>query len=56
VAHIWAITNVSTSFYAIELFATILLPGLLQQIVTASRALLFGTRNMLGLNFGILFA
>ena len=37
-------------------FATILLLGPLQQIVTASWTLLFGTRNMLGLNFGILFA
>lgn len=54
----WVITNVSTSFYAIPLA-----PGFFQwgyawplhQIVGASRTLLFGTHDRLGLNFGILF-
>jgi hypothetical protein len=49
----------STSFHAIELSPQFFRWGKawpLQQIVTASRTLLFGTRNKLGLNFGILFA
>ena len=56
----WVITNVSTSFYAIELSPRFFYWGWawpLQQIVTASRTLLFGTtHSRLGLNFGILFA
>jgi hypothetical protein len=55
----WVITNVSTGFYTLELA-----PGFyhwgygwpLRQIVHGSRALLFGTRSQLGLNFGILVA
>src|ERR1700722_9339143 len=44
----WAITNVSTSFYAIELSPRFFYWGRawpLQQIITASRTLLFGTRH-----------
>lgn len=55
----WVITNVSTGFYALELAPTFYRWGYvwpLRQIVFASRTLLFGTRNDLGLNFGILAA
>lgn len=55
----WVITNVSTSFYAIPLSSGFFKWGYawpLHQIVNASRTLLFGTKNTLGLNFGILFA
>jgi hypothetical protein len=54
----WVITNVSTSFYAIELS-----PGFyhwgyawpLYHIVQASRQLLFNLHSRIGLNFGVLF-
>lgn len=55
----WVITNVSTSFYAIPLSPGFFRWGYawpLHQVVNASRTLLFGTKNNLGLNFGILFA
>ena len=55
----WVITNVSTSFYAIELAPRFFYWGYawpLHQIVYASRTLLFGTHSKLGLNFGILLA
>jgi hypothetical protein len=55
----WVITNVSTSFYASELSPRFFYWGRarpLQQVVTGSRTLLFGTHSRLGLNFGILFA
>jgi hypothetical protein len=55
----WVITNVSTGFYALELASDWYRWGYiwpLRQIVYASRTLLFGTRNRLGLNFGILAA
>lgn len=55
----WVITNVSTSFYAIELSPRFFYWGWawpLEQIVTCSRTLIFGTHSRLGLNFGILFA
>jgi hypothetical protein len=53
----WVITNVSTGFYALELAPGFFRWGYawpLRQIVYASRTLLFGTRDRLGLNFGIL--
>lgn len=53
----WVITNVSTGFYALELAPGFYRWGYawpLRQIVDASRALLFGTRSRLGLNFGVL--
>ena len=55
----WVITNVSTSFYAIPLSPGFFKWGYawpLHQVVNASRTLLFGTKNTLGLNFGILLA
>ncbi len=55
----WVISNVSTSFYAIQLAPRFFYWGWawpLQQIVTASRTILFDTHSRLGLNFGILFA
>ena len=55
----WVITNVSTSFYAIPLAPGFFKWGYawpLHQVVNASRTLLFGTKNTLGLNFGVLFA
>ena len=55
----WVITNVSTSFYAIPLAPGFFKWGYawpLYQVVNASRTLLFGTKNTLGLNFGVLFA
>ncbi|KAI9836382.1 MAG: hypothetical protein M1819_001411 [Sarea resinae] len=55
----WVITNVSTSFYDIDLAPRFYYWGYawpLHQIVEASRQLLFGLHSRLGLNFGILFA
>ncbi|KPI45102.1 Nitrosoguanidine resistance protein SNG1 [Cyphellophora attinorum] len=55
----WVITNVSTGFYALELAPSFYRWGYgwpLRQIVFGSRSLLFGTRQELGLNFGVLFA
>ncbi|KAM0326209.1 hypothetical protein ACHAQA_006806 [Verticillium albo-atrum] len=54
----WVITNVSTSFYALDLA-----PGFyhwgrawpLHQIVEASRQILFDLHSRIGINFGILF-
>lgn len=54
----WAITNVSTSFYAIPLSPGFFKWGYawpLYHVVNASRTLLFGTHDTLGLNFGVLF-
>ncbi|KAK1450643.1 MNNG and nitrosoguanidine resistance protein [Colletotrichum cuscutae] len=55
----WVISNVSTSFYAIDLS-----PGFyhwgyawpLHQVVEGSRQLLFDLHSRIGLNFGVLFA
>lgn len=55
----WVITNVSTGFYALELAPAFFRWGYawpLRQVVYASRTLLFGTHDRLGLNFGILLA
>ena len=54
----WVITNVSTSFYAIELSPHFFYWGYawpLHQIVEASRTIIFDTHSRLGLDFGILF-
>ncbi|KAF9261687.1 hypothetical protein L218DRAFT_869481 [Marasmius fiardii PR-910] len=56
---IWIITNVSVALFPIDV-----LPGIYHygyatpfyNISRAARTILFGTRNMLGLNFGILIA
>ncbi|EGY21419.1 MNNG and nitrosoguanidine resistance protein [Verticillium dahliae VdLs.17] len=55
----WVITNVSTSFYSMDLA-----PGFyhwgrawpLHQVVEASRHILFDLHSRIGINFGILFA
>lgn len=55
----WVITNVATGFYSLELAPAFYRWGYawpLRQIVMASRTLLFGTLDQLGLNFGILVA
>ena len=55
----WVISNVSTSFYNLSLAPRFFYWGWawpLQQIVTASRTILFDTHSRIGLNFGILFA
>ena len=54
----WVISNVSTSFYAIETSPHFFYWGYawpLHQIVEASRTVIFDTHSRLGLNFGILF-
>ncbi|KAG8527600.1 uncharacterized protein KY384_007753 [Bacidia gigantensis] len=55
----WVITNVSTSFYSLDLAPKFYYWGYawpLQNIVEASRRILFDLHSRLGLNFGILFA
>ncbi|OQO09312.1 hypothetical protein B0A48_04710 [Cryoendolithus antarcticus] len=55
----WVITNVSTSFYDIDLSPHFYYWGYawpLHQIVEGSRQILFDLHSRLGLNFGILFA
>ena len=55
----WVITNVSTSFYSLDLAPKFYYWGYawpLQNIVEASRSTLFGLHSRLGLNFGILIA
>ncbi|GAM90109.1 hypothetical protein ANO11243_081490 [Dothideomycetidae sp. 11243] len=55
----WVITNVSTSFYAIEVEPHFYYWGYawpLHQVVEATRTLLFDLHNRLGLNYGVLMA
>ncbi|KAF7866702.1 hypothetical protein EAF04_005544 [Stromatinia cepivora] len=55
----WVITNVSTSFYLIDLAPKFFYWGYawpLHNIVEASRQLLFDLHSRIGLNFGVLFA
>ncbi|KAI0182075.1 MNNG and nitrosoguanidine resistance protein [Hypoxylon sp. FL1284] len=55
----WVITNVSTSFYSIDLAPGFFRWGYawpLHQVVEASRQILFDLHSRIGLNFGILFA
>ncbi|KAI1095330.1 MNNG and nitrosoguanidine resistance protein [Rostrohypoxylon terebratum] len=55
----WVITNVSTSFYSIELAPGFFKWGYawpLHHIVQASRQILFDLHSEIGLNFGVLFA
>ena len=55
----WVITNVSTSFYPIELSPRFFYWGYawpLHNIVEASRSTLFDLHSRIGLNFGVLFA
>lgn len=54
----WVICNVTTGFYSLELASDFYRWGYawpLRQIVEGSKTLVFGTKNELGLNFGILF-
>ncbi|KAG0646341.1 Nitrosoguanidine resistance [Hyphodiscus hymeniophilus] len=53
----WVISNVSTGFYPIELLSNFYLWGLawpLRHVLIGAKALLFGTKDLLGLNFGVL--
>ena len=55
----WVITNVSTSFYDIDLAPRFYYWGYgwpLHYIVEGTRMLVFGLHNRLGLDFGVLFA
>ncbi|KAI9821846.1 MAG: hypothetical protein M1827_002428 [Pycnora praestabilis] len=55
----WVITNVSTSFYDIDLSPRFYYWGYawpLHNIVEASRTIIFDTHSRIGLNFAILFA
>ncbi|KAF2149036.1 hypothetical protein K461DRAFT_56610 [Myriangium duriaei CBS 260.36] len=55
----WVITNVSTSFYAIEIEPHFFYWGYawpLHNVVEGTRTLLFDLHNRLGLNFGVLLA
>lgn len=55
----WVITNVSTGFYALELASDFYKWGYawpLRHIVQGSKTLVFGTKDTLGLDFGVLFA
>ncbi|KAI1780357.1 MNNG and nitrosoguanidine resistance protein [Hypoxylon cercidicola] len=55
----WVITNVSTSFYSIDLAPGFFKWGYawpLHHIVQASRQILFDLHSQIGLNFGVLFA
>ncbi|CAJ2512074.1 Uu.00g076990.m01.CDS01 [Anthostomella pinea] len=55
----WVITNVSTSFYTIELSPIFFRWGYawpLHHIVQASRQIIFDLHSQIGLNFGVLFA
>ena len=55
----WVITNVSTSFYSLDLSPKFYYWGYawpLHNIVEASRSLLFDLHSRIGLNFGVLFA
>lgn len=55
----WVITNVSTSFYNIDLAPRFYYWGYawpLRNIVEASRTILFDTHSRIGLNFGVLAA
>lgn len=55
----WVITNVATGFYPIELLSNFYNWGLawpLRHDLIGAKAIIFGTKNVLGLNFGVLVA
>jgi hypothetical protein len=55
----WVISNVATGFYPVELLSNFYKWGLawpLRHDLIGAKALLFGTKNLLGLNFGVLIA
>ncbi|KAI0343451.1 hypothetical protein BDW22DRAFT_1355893 [Trametopsis cervina] len=56
---LWIIVNVSVVFFPVEILPTIFRYGYatpFYNVGNATRTILFGTRNQLGLNFGVLFA
>lgn len=55
----WVISNVATGFFPVELLSDFYLWGLawpLRHVLIGAKAILFGTKNLLGLNFGVLLA
>jgi hypothetical protein len=55
----WVISNVSTGFFPIELLSNFYRWGLawpLRHVLIGAKAILFGTKDLLGLNFGVLIA
>jgi hypothetical protein len=55
----WVITNVTTGFFPIESLSNFYKWGLawpLRHVLIGAKAILFGTKNLLGLNFGVLTA
>lgn len=55
----WVISNVATGFLPIELLSNFYRWGLawpLRHALIGSRAVIYGTNNLLGLNFGVLLA
>lgn len=55
----WVISNVATGFYPVELLSNFYIWGLawpLRHNLIGSKAILFGTKNLLALNFGIIIA
>lgn len=55
----WVISNVSTGFFPVELLSNFYRWGLawpLRHVLIGGKAIIFGTKNELGLNFGVLLA
>ncbi|CZT13920.1 related to SNG1 Probable transporter conferring resistance to nitrosoguanidine (MNNG) when overexpressed-unknown biological function [Rhynchosporium agropyri] len=55
----WVISNVATGFYPVELLSNFYRWGLawpLRHDLIGAKAIIFGTKNLLGLNFGVLLA
>lgn len=53
------ISNIATGFYPVELLSNFYKWGLawpLRHNLIASKAILFGTKNVMGLNFGVILA
>ena len=53
----WVISNVSTGFYPIELLSNFYRWGLvwpLRHVLIGAKSIIYGTKNLLGLNFGVL--
>ncbi|CCG82556.1 Putative uncharacterized protein [Taphrina deformans PYCC 5710] len=55
----WVISNVSTGFYPVEFLSNFYLWGLawpLRHNLIGAKAIIYGTKNVLGLNFGVTLA
>jgi hypothetical protein len=55
----WVITNVTAGFFPIEALSNFYRWGLawpLRHVLIGAKAILFGTKDLLGLNFGVLLA